>query len=464
MQRTAHFVVLFGSLLCACGGTAEPSTSSGAGGEQPTAAASPEDSLPAPAPIPTVELSAGQASASPSVDAVALAAVTSQRELSQRVKDPVKVSPGNYKIVLQSTRMRLLVATWEPGESDELHGHPPIVVYALTDVDGLSTGETGKQKPVKLRAGASFFQNPEKAHSFKNVGSQSASMLLLELLQRVDPMPMPENAAPDALVASPEVYKRVFEDEHVRVLLATWAPGQKDDVHSHPELAAYALTPIHSKVHEDKGSPHELVREAGSGVFQDPVKSHRHENIAKATAQLVLFEPKGGAARAAAADPSSFAKLPVESGDGSVTTWVEPQTGVKMDIGGGFTLEIPPGVEFGNVVTLGTSSKKLKAADVTPGFVPHAQTLELDADEESLAKQIVLGMTATKLPVKSGHRFVLAMEKSGPCTAKNKRRLASGGCAYWDFIPTLFDETRGKVIAKLGATGGYRLQFGWVAE
>ncbi|HEX2676808.1 MAG TPA: cupin domain-containing protein, partial [Polyangiales bacterium] len=312
--------VLLVSILIGCGSSSsEPSAaSSSAGGEQAAAAAAP--ARPAQVgPAADVELGAGQASASPSAEAVALADVTSQSDPSQRVQDPVKVSPGIYKVVLQSTRMRLLVATWQPGESDALHGHPPLVVYALSDVEGLSKGQTGNEKHVKLRAGASFYQNPEKSHTFKNVGDKPASMLLLELRQRVDPMPMPDGAAQDALSASPDVYERVFEDEHVRVLLATWAPGKKDQLHSHPELAAYALTAVHSQVQEGaSGSKHELVREAGSGVFQDPVKAHTHENLDKTATQMVLFEPKGGAARAAAADPNSFAKLPVETGDGSV--------------------------------------------------------------------------------------------------------------------------------------------------
>jgi len=40
--------------------------------------------------------------------------------------------------------------------------------------------------------------------------------------------------------------------------------------------------------------------------------------------------------------------------------------------------------------------------------------------------------------------------------------LESGGCSHRDFVPTVFDDARKKVIAKLGAAAGYRLQFGWM--
>ena len=69
------------------------------------------------------------------------------------------------------------------------------------------------------------------------------------------------------------------------------------------------------------------------------------------------------------------------------------------------------------------------------------------------------------LPVKPGHRFVLAMEVTGECKGKARRhRLLNGGCSHWQILPTFFDATRHKMIAKLGETGGYRLQFGWLPE
>ena len=70
------------------------------------------------------------------------------------------------------------------------------------------------------------------------------------------------------------------------------------------------------------------------------------------------------------------------------------------------------------------------------------------------------------MPTGSGRvLFVLAQESSVECTAANKRwRLRDGGCSSWTIIPAEFDEARGKVVAKLTESGGYRLQFGWVPD
>ena len=45
--------------------------------------------------------------------------------------DPVAVSPGNYKILLENDRVRVLEMLLRPGEIDELHSHPSETVFFL---------------------------------------------------------------------------------------------------------------------------------------------------------------------------------------------------------------------------------------------------------------------------------------------------------------------------------------------
>src|SRR5262245_56087771 len=54
----------------------------------------------------------------------------------------------------------------------------------------------------------------------------------------------PESEAGDPVSVSPDVYKVLQENDRFRVLIATWAPGQRDKHHRHPRMLAYALTPI----------------------------------------------------------------------------------------------------------------------------------------------------------------------------------------------------------------------------
>ena len=45
------------------------------------------------------------------------------------------------------------------------------------------------------------------------------------------------DTAPRSATASPDVYKVLAEDKEMRVILATWQPGQRDQWHAHPVMA-----------------------------------------------------------------------------------------------------------------------------------------------------------------------------------------------------------------------------------
>ena len=47
----------------------------------------------------------------------------------------------------------------------------------------------------------------------------------------------------DPIVASPEVYKVLFEDALMRVLEVTYRPGQQDNWHGHPRYFVYVVEP-----------------------------------------------------------------------------------------------------------------------------------------------------------------------------------------------------------------------------
>ena len=448
-QRLLLAFLIFAHLAAACGPPAE--------GAAPAAATSGEEGLP-----PQV------GDAPPTLTPTVVANTAAAAEVVP-VADPIAVSPDIYKVVLDGPRMRILEGTWKPKQSDKPHGHPPLVAYALTDVRGLAHGESGDPVRVELKAGQAFFQNAVRSHTFENVGKKPARFLIVELKQGVPPEPMPDGYASDAVAASPDVYRRIFEDRQVRVLHAAWEPGKLDELHAHPGLAAYFLTDIDAKLHGSFGQTTDIQRKAGQALFQKPVRGHMLENVGKKLARMVLFEPKapafGGASASAAAGEGGSATLPVEEGDGEVSSFVDTDTGVKLDIGGGFTFEVQPGVKFSTVVTFKKTTRRPSNSHVGGGFTRHAATLDFDGTEETLAKPVLVGIGIRRMPTKKGARFVLAMEYESECTKQNRRyELEYGGCSSWKIIPTEFDEERGKVIAKLSSTGGYRLQFGWIPE
>jgi len=99
--------------------------------------------------------------------------------------------------------------------------------------------------------------------------------------------------APPAHIASPEIYKVLFETDLMRVLLATWQPGQRDAWHSHPPTSVFYITDCHARVFLADGSQLELKRKAKTGRARDePVISHSFQNIGDSVCQMQFTELK----------------------------------------------------------------------------------------------------------------------------------------------------------------------------
>lgn len=92
--------------------------------------------------------------------------------------------------------------------------------------------------------------------------------------------------------ANPDVYKVLAENDELRVVLATWKPGQKDKSHSHPMAAVYTIKDCHARITTPDGKVKEVDNKAGSARVNPAVKSHTFENIGKNECQQVLVERK----------------------------------------------------------------------------------------------------------------------------------------------------------------------------
>jgi hypothetical protein len=100
-------------------------------------------------------------------------------------------------------------------------------------------------------------------------------------------------AVPHALVASPDIYKVIAENDKYRVIEVTWKPGQRDKLHSHPDSAIYYPMDCMLRAFGGNG---ELIgqslRLAGTAVVQIAIPAHSVENAGTAPCKLVMFEPK----------------------------------------------------------------------------------------------------------------------------------------------------------------------------
>jgi hypothetical protein len=98
--------------------------------------------------------------------------------------------------------------------------------------------------------------------------------------------------APHSFEANPAIYKVLAENEHMRVVIATWQPGQKDSSHSHPMAAFYTIKDCRARITTPDGKVKEVNNKAGSARINPPVPSHTFENIGKTECQQVFVEMK----------------------------------------------------------------------------------------------------------------------------------------------------------------------------
>ncbi len=98
--------------------------------------------------------------------------------------------------------------------------------------------------------------------------------------------------APQSHQAEPGVYKVLAENDYMRVVVATWKPGQRDKFHSHPIFAAYSLTDCHRRIYKPDGTFDEKQLKKGSSRVFDAVASHSFENVGKTDCLNLLVERK----------------------------------------------------------------------------------------------------------------------------------------------------------------------------
>ena len=95
--------------------------------------------------------------------------------------------------------------------------------------------------------------------------------------------------AQDPLEVGPDVYTKNFENERVRVLTATFLPGQRIAMHSHPDHLAYILDDGTLTLTHPDGQSQTVEGQAGQ-VIWIPAESHATVNIGLTKVRVLVIE------------------------------------------------------------------------------------------------------------------------------------------------------------------------------
>ncbi len=106
-------------------------------------------------------------------------------------------------------------------------------------------------------------------------------------------------AAGDPLAVGPEIYKLKFENERVRIMEITFAPGAKIDMHTHPDHIAVITQAGKLTLSYPDGTTKDMEGKVGDAFFI-PAETHGAVNSGDSEVKGVVIELKEGASNSMA--------------------------------------------------------------------------------------------------------------------------------------------------------------------
>jgi quercetin dioxygenase-like cupin family protein len=89
------------------------------------------------------------------------------------------VAPNLYKMLSDTLGLRVLEATYKPGDSTTIHSHPDFAMYVLQGGKvEISSEEHGKQQ-VEFITGTAMVL-PAESHTAKNIGNTTLKLVVVE--------------------------------------------------------------------------------------------------------------------------------------------------------------------------------------------------------------------------------------------------------------------------------------------
>jgi beta-alanine degradation protein BauB len=96
----------------------------------------------------------------------------------------------------------------------------------------------------------------------------------------------------DAVVASPERFTVLLENEHVRVVEYVLRPGERDQWHTHPAKVSYVVSGGTLRITPAGGESFLSDEREGAATWTGALGRHFGENVGATPVRIVLVEVK----------------------------------------------------------------------------------------------------------------------------------------------------------------------------
>jgi quercetin dioxygenase-like cupin family protein len=204
---------------------------------------------------------------------------------------PEVVSPEVYKVLLDNEDVKVLEVTFDVGKGDKMHDHDPVTFYVLQGGKARVTMPDGTVNERQVPTGFTGHNSEAQRHQVTNIGDDQIKILLIERkrsessVEKMQELILPEEV-------SPEVYKVLLENDDVKVLEVTFAPGQSDLMHEHGVLTYYGIKGGKLQNTLPDGTVREMEAPDGFVGHGDKIVKHQMKNVGTDTARFILVEHK----------------------------------------------------------------------------------------------------------------------------------------------------------------------------
>ena len=94
----------------------------------------------------------------------------------------VEHTPKDHKVLLNNDRVRVLEFRIKPGETSEMHSHPPNIVYSLGSAKIMVKSPNQQSREVKMKQGEAIWSDGG-VHEVINIGRTDNFGIVIELKQ-----------------------------------------------------------------------------------------------------------------------------------------------------------------------------------------------------------------------------------------------------------------------------------------
>ena len=215
-------------------------------------------------------------------------------------EDALTAAPGNYKLVYENGYVRIIRSQAKPGERSPLHRHSslPLLEVILSDGPFVLLLEDGRRIERRGSLGDISY-NPVSSgpHQIENPGTSYNMAIRIELKTKpgIKQPPLP---ARDAAKVDPKHYTVELDNEHFRVLRATYAAGERSPTHQHSRHPFVMIFLGDQKWSWQSGTarPTQRVFSHGDFLHQSGGQVHSLQNIGGGRADFLVVELKGASA------------------------------------------------------------------------------------------------------------------------------------------------------------------------